>query len=71
VHLDGASEVELRYPDLEQAVSSAVAALEADPTIFVAVAQDGIGVVCSTNELRLFSERCRSAAGKAYEAASA
>jgi hypothetical protein len=64
VHLDGACEVEIGYVDLEQAVSSAVAALEADPTVFVAVAEDGVGVVCSTSELQVFSERRRSVVGR-------
>ena len=56
VHLDGACEVEIPYGDLEQAVTSAIAALKADPTVFVAVAEDGVGVVCSSSELRAFSE---------------
>jgi hypothetical protein len=60
VHLDGACEVEIGFIDLEQAVSSAVAALEADPTVFVAVAEDGVGVVCTTRELRVFSEQGQS-----------
>jgi hypothetical protein len=57
VHLDGACEVEIAYADLEQAVESAVAALEAEPSIFVAVAHIEDGIVCSLGELRKFSQR--------------
>ena len=55
VHLDGACEVEIGYPDVEEAVDSAIAALEADPSIFVAIVDEDGGVLCTASELRYFS----------------
>ena len=61
VHLAGQSEVEIRYAGLEEAVDSAVAALNADPSIFVAIAELSGPIVCSVSELRRFADHRRLA----------